>query len=33
MWLIQRWHGNNCVHHRVEVEHLLDIARKDKAHG
>jgi hypothetical protein len=33
MWLIKRWHASNCVHHRAEVEHLLDIARSDKAHG
>ena len=29
MWLIQRWHAHNCVHHREEVEHLLKIARQD----
>ncbi len=33
MWLIKRWHAGNCVHHRAEVEHLLAIARNDKAHG
>lgn len=33
MWLIKRWHASNCVHHRAEVEHLLDIARSDKSHG
>jgi len=32
MWLIQRWHRYNCLHHRDEVEHLLDIARKDNHH-
>ena len=32
MWLIQRWHRYNCLHHRDEVEHLLDIARKDNPH-
>ncbi len=30
MWFIRRWHARNCVHHRAEVEHLLDIARNDK---
>ena len=33
MWLIKRWHAHNCVHHRQEVEHLLDIARHDRSHG
>ncbi|HEX2543751.1 MAG TPA: lysophospholipid transporter LplT [Ramlibacter sp.] len=33
MWLIQRWHKRNCVQHRDEVEHLLQIARHDNAHG
>ena len=32
MWLIQRWHRSNCIHHRDEVEHLLDIARRDNHH-
>ena len=32
MWLIQRWHAYNCVHHREEVEHLLHIARQDTHH-
>jgi len=32
MWLILRWHRYNCRHHRDEVEHLLDIARKDNHH-
>ena len=31
MWLIYRWHQSNCVKHRAEVEHLLDIARTDPA--
>ena len=31
MWVIQRWHRHNCVHHRTEVERLLDIARHDNA--
>ena len=30
MWLIRRWHANNCVHHRAEVDHLLELARHDK---
>lgn len=33
MWLIQRWHTHNCRVHTAEVEHLLDIARNDEAHG
>ena len=33
MWLIKRWHASNCVKHREEVEHLLDIARNDNLHG
>ena len=33
MWLIQRWHRRNCTVHRAEVEHLLEIARKDNIHG
>ncbi len=32
MWIIQRWHAHNCVHHREEVEHLLHIARHDTHH-
>jgi len=32
MWLIQRWHQSNCVHHAQEVERLLDIARQDPSH-
>ncbi len=32
MWLIQRWHAYNCVHHREEVEHLIHIARQDTHH-
>ncbi len=30
MWLIQRWHRNNCVQHAEEVQRLLAIARSDK---
>ena len=33
MWQIKRWHASNCVKHRAEVEHLLDIARNDNLHG
>jgi hypothetical protein len=33
MYLIQRWHANNCVQHAAEVEHLLEIARNDNLHG
>jgi LPLT family lysophospholipid transporter-like MFS transporter len=33
MWVIQRWHRNNCVQYREEVEHLLKIARHDNPHG
>ncbi len=33
MWLIKRWHANNCVRHRAEVDHLLEIARHDNMHG
>ncbi|MCY7305042.1 MAG: lysophospholipid transporter LplT [Rhodoferax sp.] len=33
MWLIKRWHARNCVRHRAEVEHLLQIARNDNLHG
>ncbi|MBY0411375.1 MAG: lysophospholipid transporter LplT [Burkholderiaceae bacterium] len=32
MWLIQRWHAHNCVQHREEVEHLLQMARQDTHH-
>jgi MFS family permease len=33
MWLIKRWHENNCRKYPEEVEHLLDIARNDHLHG
>lgn len=33
MWLIKRWYASNLVHHRAEVDHLLDIARNDNLHG
>ncbi|MDE2605642.1 MAG: lysophospholipid transporter LplT [Burkholderiales bacterium] len=33
MWLIRRWHRRNCVVHKDEVEHLLELARHDNVHG
>lgn len=33
MWLIQRWHADNLVKHKDEVDHLLEIARHDTTHG
>lgn len=33
MWIIQRWHQRNCVVHKDEVEHLLEVARHDNVHG
>ena len=33
MWLIQRWHANNLVKHKPEVDRLLEIARHDNMHG
>jgi len=33
MWIIKRWHDRNCVVHRDEVEHLLEVARHDNVHG
>jgi MFS transporter, LPLT family, lysophospholipid transporter len=33
MWLIKRWHAHNCVAHREEIEHLIQIARNDNLHG
>ena len=32
MELIRRWHRHNCVRHGEEVQHLLDIARRDHHH-
>jgi len=32
MWLIQRWHARNCIVHKDEVDHLLELARHD-VHG
>ena len=33
MWLIKRWHAYNCVKHKEEVDHLLEVARHDNVHG
>jgi hypothetical protein len=33
MWLIQRWHASNTVHHAAEVDRLMQIARDDHSHG
>jgi MFS family permease len=33
MWLIQRWHAHNCIHHRAVVDHLLSMARNDTEHS
>ncbi len=33
MWLIKRWHANNCIVHRAEVDQLLAIARSDHRHA
>jgi MFS transporter, LPLT family, lysophospholipid transporter len=33
MWLIQRWHAWNHIHHRDELARLLHIARHDDMHG
>ena len=32
MWLIQRWHKRNTIRHKVQVDHLMSIARSDKSH-
>ena len=32
MWLIQRWHKSNIIHHKVQLDHLISIARSDKTH-
>ena len=32
MWLIQRWHASNCLHHAQEVARLMEIARQDPGH-
>ena len=33
MWLIMKWHQHNQRHHGVELERLLEIARRDDLHG
>jgi MFS transporter, LPLT family, lysophospholipid transporter len=33
MWLIKRWHASNCIKHKEEVDHLLEVARHDNVHG
>jgi hypothetical protein len=30
MWLIGRWHRNNCLTHADELAHLLALARSDR---
>jgi LPLT family lysophospholipid transporter-like MFS transporter len=32
MWLIKRWHANNCIKYKDEVDHLLLLARTDNTH-
>ena len=32
MWIIQRWHKSNCIHHKEQVDHLINIARSDSGH-
>jgi MFS family permease len=32
MWVIQRWHKSNCIHHKDQVEALLRLTRSDKLH-
>lgn len=32
MWLIQRWHKSNTVKYKVQLDHLINIARSDKSH-
>jgi MFS transporter, LPLT family, lysophospholipid transporter len=32
MWVIQRWHKNNCIKHKEQVDHLVAIARGDNRH-
>jgi MFS family permease len=33
MWVIKRWHENNCRDHAADVANLLEIARHDNLHG
>ena len=32
MWVIQRWHRSNLIHHKDQVDALLLIARSDRSH-
>ena len=32
MWIIQRWHKSNTVKYKVQLDHLMSIARSDKSH-
>ncbi len=32
MWLIQRWHKSNTVKYKVQLDHLISIARSDNSH-
>ena len=32
MWVIQRWHKSNTIKHKVQLDHLLAIARSDNSH-
>ncbi|WP_431098986.1 lysophospholipid transporter LplT [Polaromonas aquatica] len=32
MWVIQYWHKSNCIKHKEQVDHLLNIARSDNSH-
>jgi LPLT family lysophospholipid transporter-like MFS transporter len=33
MWIIKRWHENNCRDHAADVANLLEVARHDNLHG
>lgn len=33
MLMIKRWHASNLVHHRAELDRLMNIARHDELHG
>ena len=33
MWVIGRWHANNCTTHKAEVDRLMAIAHQDTSHG
>ena len=32
MWVIGRWHRSNTIHHKAEVDRLLELARSDTMH-